>query len=66
VILGETAPLLSTPDTWGAFLNGSRGFLDGYLFFYDGRTSGEVRATAADVWYAAAIEQFLSLRGSLV
>jgi hypothetical protein len=66
VILGETAPLLSTPDTWCAFLNGSREFLDGWLFFYDGRTSGEVRATAADAWYAAAIEQFLSLRASLV
>jgi hypothetical protein len=65
VILGETAPLLSRPDTWQAFLCGSRHFLDGYLFFYDGRTSGEVRATAADAWYAAAIEQFLSLRALL-
>jgi hypothetical protein len=66
VILGETAPLLGTPDTWCAFLNGSRDFLDGYLFFYDGRTSGEVQATAADAWYAAAIDQFLSLRASLM
>lgn len=66
VVLGETAPLLSTPDTWRAFLEGSRGFLDGYLFFYDGRTSGEARATAADAWYAAAIEQFLSLRALLM
>jgi hypothetical protein len=65
VILGETAPLLSRPDTWQAFLCGSRQFLDGYLFFYDGRTSGEVPATAADAWYAAAIEQFLSLRALL-
>jgi hypothetical protein len=65
VILGETAPLLSTPDTWRAFLSGSRGFLDGYLFFYDGRTPGEVQATAADVWYAAGVKQFLALRGLL-
>ena len=65
VILGETAPLLSRPDTWQAFLDESRRLLDGHLFFYDGRTSGEVRATAADAWYAAAIEQFLSLRASL-
>ena len=65
VILGETAPLLSMPDTWQAFLNESRRLLDGHLFFYDGRTSAEVRATAADAWYAAAIEQFLSLRASL-
>jgi hypothetical protein len=65
VILGETAPLLGTPETWRAFLSGSRRFLDGYLFFYDGRTPGEVGATAADAWYAAAIEQFLALRASL-
>jgi hypothetical protein len=65
VILGETAPLLSTPDTWRAFLSGSRRVLDGYLFFYDGRAPGEVRATAADAWYAAALEQFLDLRVSL-
>jgi hypothetical protein len=65
VILGETAPLLSTPDTWRAFLSGSRRVLDGYLFFYDGRAPGEVRATAADAWYAAALEQFLELRASL-
>jgi hypothetical protein len=62
VILGETAPLLGTPDTWCAFLSGSRRFLDGYLFFYDGRTADEVSTTAADAWYAAAMRQFLSLR----
>jgi hypothetical protein len=65
VVLGETAPLLGTPETWHAFLGGSRGFLDGYLFFYDGRTPGEVGTTAADGWYAAAIKQFLALRVSL-
>jgi hypothetical protein len=65
VVLGETAPLLSAPDTWRDFLYGSRHALDGHLFFYDGRTSGEVRATAADAWYAAALEQFLGLRASL-
>jgi hypothetical protein len=66
VILGETAPLLSTPDTWSAFLSGSRHVLDGYLFFYDGRAPGEViPATAADSWYSAALEQFLDLRASL-
>jgi hypothetical protein len=62
VILGETAPLLGTPDTWRAFLTGSRPFLDGYLFFYDGRTPEQVGATAADTWYAAALEQFLEFR----
>jgi hypothetical protein len=66
VVLGETAPLLSTRDTWRSFLSGSRRFLDGYLFFYDGRTPGEVGATAADAWYAAALDQFLDLRGLLL
>jgi hypothetical protein len=66
VVLGETAPLLATPDTWRSFLTGSRRFLDGYLFFYDGRTPGEVGTTAADAWYAAALDQFLGLRGSLL
>jgi hypothetical protein len=65
VILGETAPLLGTPETWRAFLRGSRPFLDGYLFFYDGRTPAEVGSSAADSWYAAALEQFLVLRVSL-
>jgi hypothetical protein len=66
VVLGETAPLLGTPATWRAFLHGSRGFLDGYLFFHDGRAPGEVGATAADAWYAAALDQFLDLRGTLL
>jgi hypothetical protein len=65
VVLGETAPLLGTPDTWSAFLTGCSGFLDGYLFFYDGRTPKEVGTTPADAWYAAAIKQFLALRASL-
>jgi hypothetical protein len=65
VVLGETAPLLGTPETWRSFLIGSRQFLDGHLFFYDGRTPGEVGATAADAWYAAALDQFLGLRGRL-
>ncbi len=66
VVLGETAPLLGTPGTWRSFLTGSRRFLDGYLFFYDGRTPGDVGASAADAWYAAALDQFLGLRGSLL
>jgi hypothetical protein len=65
VVLGESAPLLGTPDTWDAFLTGCSRFLDGYLFFYDGRTPNEVGTTPADAWYAAAIKQFLALRASL-
>jgi hypothetical protein len=65
VVLGETAPLLGTRDTWRAFLSGSHKFLDGYLFFFDGRAPGEIGATAADAWYAAALGEFLELRGSL-
>jgi hypothetical protein len=66
VVLGETAPLLGTPDTWRAFLSGSRGFVDGFLFFYDGRAPEEAGGTAADAWYAAALMQFLDLRRSLL
>jgi hypothetical protein len=61
VILGETAPLLATPSTWSSFLCASRRYLDGYLSFYDGRTPAE----AADSWYAAMLEQFVALRGTL-
>jgi hypothetical protein len=66
VVLGETAPLLGTPDTWRVFLSGARGFVDGYLFFYDGRAPEEAGTTAADAWYGAALEQFLDLRRSLL
>jgi hypothetical protein len=62
VVLGETAPLLSTVETWRAFLTQSHQFLDGYLFFYDGRAPEEIGATAADAWYAAALDEFLELR----
>jgi hypothetical protein len=65
VIIGETAPLLSTRDTWAAFLSGTRRLVDGHLFFYDGRTPDEVGSTAADAWYGAALAQFLDLRGLL-
>jgi len=65
VVLGETAPLLATRDTWRAFLSGSHRFLDGHLFFYDGRGPEEIGPTAADAWYAAALDEFLELRGSL-
>ena len=37
VVLGETAPLLTTHDRWRSFLTGTRRFVDGSLFFYDGR-----------------------------
>jgi hypothetical protein len=65
VILGETAPLLATAATWGSFLSGSRSLVDGYLFFYDGRTPQELGTTVGDAWYAAALDQFRRLRGSL-
>ena len=66
VVLGETAPLLATRETWRDFLNASRGFVDGYLFFYDGRTADEAGASGTDAWYAAALDQFLELRGTLL
>jgi hypothetical protein len=64
VVLGETAPLLTTQDRWRSFLTRSRRFVDGHLFFYDGRRPEEVGATAADAWYAAALNLFLDLRGA--
>jgi hypothetical protein len=66
VILGETAPLLTARDRWSAFLTASRGLVDGHLFFYDGRTPAEAGVGAADAWYAAALEEFLDLRATLV
>jgi hypothetical protein len=65
VVLGETAPLLGTRDTWEAVLSGSRGLVDGHLFFYDGRAPDELGATAADEWYGAALARFLKLREAL-
>ncbi len=65
VILGETAPLLATAETWRSFLRGSQNSVDGHLFFYDGRTPQELGSTVADAWYAAALDQFRGLRGSL-
>ena len=65
VILGETAPLFATPSTWESFLRGSRRHVDGYLSFYDGRTPAEAAASPAGRWYAAMLEQFVALRGTL-
>jgi hypothetical protein len=66
VIVGETAPLLGSPKTWRSFLTGARRFVNGYLFFYDGRTPAETTTIAADAWYAAALRQFLGLQSSLL
>jgi hypothetical protein len=66
VILGETAPLLTTRDRWSSFLRASRRFVDGQLFFYDGRTPAEAGAGATGAWYAAALERFLDLRSALM
>jgi hypothetical protein len=65
VILGETAPLLATTETWRSFLRGSRHCVDGHLFFYDGRMPRELGQTRADAWYAGALDEFRQLRGSL-
>ena len=65
VVLGETAPLLTTPEGWRGFLTATRHFLDGHLFFYDGRTPAEAGSAAADAWYAGALEEFLGLRAAL-
>ena len=66
VILGETAPLLTTHERWSSFLTGSRGAVDGHLFFYDGRTSHQVGPAPADAWYAAALDRFVDLRRALL
>jgi hypothetical protein len=66
VIVGETAPLLGSPSTWDSFLRGSRRYVDGYLSFYDGRTSEQAAERPRDTWYAAMLGQFVSLRGALV
>jgi hypothetical protein len=66
VILGETAPLLTTRDRWSSFLTGSRRFVDGQLFFYDGRSPEEAGTNSADSWYAAALDRFLDLRSTLM
>jgi hypothetical protein len=63
VILGETAPLLATTETWRSFLGGSGHFVDGHLFFYDGRMPRELGPTMPDAWYAAALDEFRRLRG---
>jgi hypothetical protein len=65
VILGETAPLWLTAESWGSFLTGSRDVVDGHLYFYDGRRLPELGSTKADAWHARALKQFRLLRGSL-
>ena len=64
VVVGETAPLLTTNDRWRSFLTRSRRLVDGHLFFYDGRRPDEVGASAADAWYASALNVFLGLRSA--
>jgi hypothetical protein len=66
VVLGETAPMYAKRETQAAFLRGSRPYLDGYLSFFDGRAPAEVGDTLYDLWYGAALEQFLGLRRALV
>jgi len=65
VIVGETAPLLATAESWESFLSGSRHVVDGHLYFYDGRMPPELGSTTADAWHARALEQFRRLRSSL-
>ena len=64
VIVGETAPLNGTPETWAAFLRAVRPDVDGYLSFYDGRMPGELGAAESDAWYAAALNLFLEFQAS--
>ena len=66
VIVGETAPLLATRDTWSLFLRDTRRLVEGYLFFYDGRTAVEAGSSAGDGWYATALDRFIGLRSSLI
>jgi hypothetical protein len=65
VILGETAPLWATAESWESFLTGSRNVVDGHLYFYDGRMPGELGPTMPDALHAGALTQFRLLRGSL-
>ena len=64
MVLGETRAATGEPDTWRSFLTGARDLLDGYPFFYDGRSPRQAGTGPADAWYAAALDQFLELRGS--
>ena len=65
VIVGETAPLWATPDTWRVFLCGSRRSVDGYLAFYDGRTPSQLAGDPGAALLADMLGQFLSLRSTL-
>jgi hypothetical protein len=65
VILGETAPLWATPESWESVLSGSRHVVDGHLYFYDGRMPRELGSAMPDAWHAGALNQFRQLRRSL-
>jgi len=67
VILGETFQLGDDPSTQEQFLIAARPYLDGFLGFYDGRSSAEVNpATLPDQLYRSSLEQMLALRPALL
>lgn len=65
VFIGETSPLYTC--TWTDFLFDVRSIVDGYLYFYDGRTPGEFgSSTFTDAFLQTALRQFDGLQSCLV
>ena len=65
VVLGETSPMFT--KSWPEFLTELPDYVDGYLYYYDGRRPSEIDATSTPgLFLRASLKQFLALRESLV
>jgi hypothetical protein len=65
VVLGETSSMFTT--SWAEFLTELPTYVDGYLYYYDGRRPSEIDANSTDgLFLRASLQQFLALRESLV
>ena len=67
VLLGETFTLFCGCETQRAFLLAANPYLVGTLEFFDGRDPHHMTATTlADNLYQAGLQQFISLRSTLL
>ena len=65
LVLGETSPIYS--QSWSEFLLSIRSYVDGYLYYYDGRRPFELTGTSVSkIYMRAALRRFLGLRDELL
>ena len=65
VVLGETSSMYT--KSWAEFLTEVSTYVDGYIYYYDGRRPSEIDATSTPgLFLRDLLKQFLALRESLV